>query len=91
MLANKIVNKQQIENAELEGKDPVKPRSNAKRVGKAMKAAADRDAACYRRRALTLSGYREAFGSGIVRQNLTYGQCNGRHSMPLIALDSRLV
>ena len=44
MLANKIVNQQQIENAELEGKDPVKPRSNAKRVGEAMKSAAARPA-----------------------------------------------
>ncbi len=41
-LANKIVNQQQIENAELEGKPAVTPRNNAKRVGDALEAAADR-------------------------------------------------
>ena len=43
-LANMTVNQRQIANAELEGKDPVKPRSNAKRVGEAMKMAAERGA-----------------------------------------------
>ena len=39
-LANRIVNQQQIENAELEGRPAVAPRSNAERVGPAMVAAA---------------------------------------------------
>ena len=41
-LANMIVNQQQIDNAELEGRDPVKPRSNATRVEDAMEMAAER-------------------------------------------------
>ena len=40
-LANKIVNEQQVENAELEGKPAVTPRSNATRVGPALKDAAE--------------------------------------------------
>ncbi len=40
-LANMIVNQQQIENAELEGKPAVKPLNNAKRVGPAMKGSAE--------------------------------------------------
>ena len=39
-LANKIVNEQQIENAELEGRPAVKPRNNAERVGPALKGSA---------------------------------------------------
>ena len=44
MLANKRVNQQQIENAELEGRPAVTPRYNAERVAPVLKAAAERTA-----------------------------------------------